>query len=64
MKRVAITLAATLGTWAAAAAAHAADNPMAPLAFLANGLSYLWSAAFESIMRLPAGPAPPRRSAS
>jgi len=32
----------------------------APLAFLANGLSYVWSAAFETIMRLPPG-APPRR---
>jgi DHA3 family macrolide efflux protein-like MFS transporter len=33
-----------------------------PLAFLANGLSYLWSAAFELIMRLPPGAPVPRQS--
>ena len=34
----------------------------APLAFLADALSYVWSAGFEAILKLPPGPPPPQQS--
>jgi len=33
-----------------------------PLAFVADALSYLWSAGFEAIMKPPPGPPPPQQS--